>query len=385
MSEDTIRKCKTSIKMLGFTHPHFLLLSTRLTYQVVDEKHELKTMGITTKGVVLVNPAFVKKTNIEELGGVMAHEMLHLVLRHHYRAGTRDPELWNIAADMCINKALQIDQIKLPSEALYPPHDYTEELFTESLFEWLKKNPDKKPKASGNATAGCSAKEEGGDGDGEDGPNWQQIATETRAMCQQAGRGTSGVSSLLSPRQPKIDWKKVIKHGLDLALSRPGRDYQSFSRRHRRSPAEGPQFPGWRAVDPRVAIIIDVSGSMNREWINQIVAECIRLTTVFQNMNMYLCTHTSEVVWQGWVTSGLTGKFSDAVQFSGGTDPQPAYDVVKKAGRFDTIIHFTDCEFGKTWPEVPRPAKLVVGAFTRSMPTTPPVGSHVIPCEMEGY
>lgn len=382
-SDDIIKKCKNSIKMLGFIHPHFLLLSTKLSYRVLDANHTLKTMGITTRGVVMVNPDFVKKTSLEELGGVMAHEMLHLVLRHHNRVGSRDAEMWNIATDMCINRALSLDSIKLPQEALYPPQEYTEELYAEALFEWLKKNPDKVPKSSGNATAGCAATDEGGDPGDE--PDWRQIATETRAMCQQAGRGTQGVAHLLSPRQPKIDWKKVIKHGMDLAMSRPGRDFQSFSRRHRRSPAEGPQFPGWRATDPRVAIIIDVSGSMNREWVNQIVAECVRLTTVFQNMRMYLCTHTSELVWEGWVESGTSGKFTDAVQFSGGTDPQPAYDAVKKAGRFDTIIHFTDCEFGQSWPEIPRPSKLVVGAFARTISTPPPPNSHIIPCEIEGY
>src|SRR6185503_9331071 len=39
----------------------------------------------------------------EECRFVMAHELLHVALRHHARRLGRDPYLWNIACDYVIN------------------------------------------------------------------------------------------------------------------------------------------------------------------------------------------------------------------------------------------------------------------------------------------
>lgn len=392
-------KCRNAAMLMAISHPHFLIIHSKLRYQEVGAGDSLKTMGITNRGTVFLSPEFVKDLDKEQLGGVLAHEMLHLVMLHHGRMGSRDPQLWNIAADMCINKALIADGIKLPPKHLMPPTEYTGDLFVEAVYEWLEQNPDKMQPQSGKGegdgqpqpTQGCGVITEDGppnaDGTGEDGqsdvPDWAQVALEARSQAQMAGQGSSAVAHLLAPRQPKINWKKILRHGVSLACARPTRDYQTFARRHRRNPAVGPQFPGWTGFEPNVAVVIDVSGSMDRKWIDLIVAECQNLLKTFSGMNMYLVTHTSQVEWEGWVNQQTKAKLRDAVQFSGGTDPQPAYDAVLRAGRFDALIHFTDCYFlGPTWPEVPA-RHLVVGAFAREIYTKPPAGAHVIPCEFE--
>jgi predicted metal-dependent peptidase len=382
--------------VLGFTAPYFLLIHQRIRdlYQVSNKESGMDTMGITSSGRILVNPDFVATLSKEELQGVMAHEMLHLVLMHHGRRGGRDAWMWNVSADMAINDALRHDGIKLPKNALYPPPEYNGDVFVEPIYEFLKKNPRHLPKSSGKAGpdgtpgtqgaagAGCGVIDDDGDGDG---PDWKQISVEVRAHAQSmgVGRGTSGVAALLSPRVARIDWKKIIRHGMEVTASRPTRDYQTFARRHRRSPAEGVQLPGWRGHQPSLAEIIDVSGSMDREWINQIVSETINLMKTFSGIRVFLAVHTSELVYAGWLTQHTQWKLNEAVSFSGGTDPQPAYDAVKdaKSGKWDTITHFTDCQFGQSWPEVPA-RQLVVGAFCRDIYTKPPDGSRIIYCEM---
>lgn len=394
-TSDAIRKCQDAVKVIGLTQPHFLLIHTKLKYQERDDD-TMKTMGITRDGTVYVNPKFVEKLTWQEIAGVMCHEMLHLVLQHHERGLMYDKWMWNVSTDMCINYALKQDGHRLPENGFLPPDEYMSgggELYAEALYEFLKKNPDKwmpkKPKDGEQPTPGqgCAPLEGDGDGPGDEGkdsPDWRQVAIDARAMAQAAGQGSSAITHLLSPKQPKIDWRRVIKHGIDLAFSKPGRDFQTFARRHRRSPPQGIQFPGWRGLEPKVAVVIDVSGSMSRDWVDKIVAECKRLTDVYPTMKLFLCSHTSEVVWQGWVDRNTSGKFSDAVQFSGGTDPTPAYLAVEKAGKFDTLIHFTDCEFFSEWPKCPA-RNLVVGAFARQIHTQPPKNAHIIPCEIEGY
>jgi predicted metal-dependent peptidase len=65
-----------------------------------------------TMGVRIVNggeiqciyfPPFVDKLSIRELFAVIQHEIEHIVRCHCVRIGSRNPEAWNIAADMCVN------------------------------------------------------------------------------------------------------------------------------------------------------------------------------------------------------------------------------------------------------------------------------------------
>ena len=51
--------------------------------------------------------------------GVIAHEVLHVVNRHHLRRGGRNPQLWNIAADLVINRLLSEDKYEVPEDGLF--------------------------------------------------------------------------------------------------------------------------------------------------------------------------------------------------------------------------------------------------------------------------
>lgn len=397
MANKAEEKCRNAIFILGFLNPHFLMVHRKLRYRE-SKKQVCDTMGITKYGTILINPEFVEKLDIKEVGGVLAHEILHLVLLHHTRLGGRDPWTWNIAADMCINKALQTDGIKLPSEAILPPNNYNGDLFVEAVYEWLIKNKgDKgapnKPKKGEQPMPGrgCAVIDDPDDkpniqqdseGKEGDAPDWKQIAIEMRAMAQQAGQGASGIAHLLAPREPRIDWRRIVRYAFELASGRPGRDWQTFAKKHRRSPVDGPQFPGWIGVNPKLAVAIDVSGSMDRKWIDQIVAECKNLIKQFPNTRLYLVAHTSEVVWEGWIVQNTQHKLVDAVQFSGGTDPTPAYEAIAKAGKFSVLCHFTDTEFGCKWPDPPA-RHLIVGSFAREISTPPPAGSRVIICSAD--
>lgn len=379
-----IERCRNACLAMGFSHPHFLLIHAKIRnqYVIASGGDSMSTMGITSSGSITINPSFVMGLDKNELGGVLAHEMLHLVLVHHERRGGRDPWVWNIATDMCINNALKADSIRLPSSALYPPSQYDGELWAEALYDWLMKNPDHVPQKPQIVMpcAGCAPID---DSSSANQPDWKQTAIEARAMAQHAGKGTGGVATLLTPQQPKINWRKIIRNGFQMATAKPGRDFQTFARRHRRSPASGVQFPGWQGLSPRIAISLDVSGSMNPKWIEKIVTEVKNLLKQFPNTRCYLNAHTSEVVWKGWITDQTQADVNKAVQFSGGTDPNPAYADIKQQGKFDSMVHFTDTEFyDEEWPEVPA-RHLIVGMFASKPYCKPPDGATVIPCDLE--
>jgi Putative metallopeptidase domain/VWA-like domain (DUF2201) len=397
-----IKKCHSAVMSVGYNHPHFLMIHQKINHMYVATDR-LSTMAVTSRGQILFNIEFVEAQTKEHLGGALCHEMLHLVLMHLDRLGVKDMQLWNVATDMAINEALRRDGIALPDQILYPPPEYRGNLVADEIYQWIKNNPKSMegPGKGGDGTfgRGCmvipmegQGEGEGqGDGDGEgeggegDSQFWARTAIEARATCASVGRGSSAVSTLLTPRPPKIDWKRVLRTGFQMANSTPTRDWQTFARRSRRSPEDGVQFAGWMGTEPKVAVIVDVSGSMDRKWLDVIASEIKNMMKRFNGTGAYLCVHTSVVEWSGWMKSTSDEKLSKALSFSGGTDPAPAYEDVRAAGYFDVIVHFTDCEF-HTWPK-PSAKKLVVGAFGRGSSweayAKPPQGSVLIPCVFE--
>jgi hypothetical protein len=80
------------------------------------EVQGLGTIGVTEHGVMLIDWEFIDKVNAEEMAGLLAHECLHLLLKHSARAkrSGRDPEIDNKAADMAINSMVLDMGFKLP-------------------------------------------------------------------------------------------------------------------------------------------------------------------------------------------------------------------------------------------------------------------------------
>jgi predicted metal-dependent peptidase len=87
------------------SYPLLAALASRFT--IVSERDLAQRMKITTAAVdadraeIYINP--LAPLSAEEWRFVLAHEMLHAALRHGDRVGTRDPFLWNVAADYVIN------------------------------------------------------------------------------------------------------------------------------------------------------------------------------------------------------------------------------------------------------------------------------------------
>lgn len=417
-----IARCRKAANALGWRHPHFFVLHARMAYR---EDSRVSTMGVTADGLIYVNPTFVAKLSQEELSGVIAHEIMHPVLRHFERAiglgivdsqgklipgKEDDAKILNDAQDWCINHALKADGIRLPACALEIDPAYLATgapIQSEPIFHWMKAqlrqgnapsgmSPEGEGEKSPGGGCGVLPPEKGEQGKGEapggkpegdqpygvgPGESWASVAAQARAHALLAGRGSSALAHLMTPYEPTIDWARVIRRGFNLAQVRPGNEFASYSRVPRRASLSGLIRPGWFGGAPSVAFVVDVSGSMAREWVSQIVGEIVSAMATFQT-KAFLVTHTDQVCWAGWVKPGDKEAIIEACGHSGGTDPTSAYARVgEEKTPFQALVHFTDCELS-AWPENPA-RKLIVGAFGRGAETpycTPPEGAEVIPC-----
>lgn len=434
----TIDRCHLAIQALGYSHPHLLLIHIRMRNRYVITR-DIPTFAITKDARLYVNPEFCATLKGPELQGVMAHEILHPTLDHFDRAVNlgmvspqgkivkgreTDLQLWGFAIDMAINNALREDKITLPECALYPPEDYTGPMVAEAIWEFLRqkvKEQQAQKKQEGEegeeeegqgqgqgearATQGCQVyapSDSSGDGkaqgaeagkgenpadgqgeDGQDDTDWVQVGREAREQARMIGNGSRAIVRLWEPTQARIRWERVLRHGFSIANAKRGPGAPTYNKISRRM-IRGVIRPGWILSDPKIAIVVDVSGSMAREWVDRIVAETLSMLRTFPGSRAYLVTHTDEITWQGWLKlGGDKSKITESVQFTGGTDARPAYSAISEMNqRFDALIHFTDCDIHRPWPKVPA-KKLIVGAFGMGAEQpycTPPPGSELIAC-----
>lgn len=424
-----------AMRLIGVRHPHFLI-AWRKVRDLVRVDPSVKTFAVDDRGVIYIGPRFAEGLSPAHFGGVLVHELMHLALDHAGRAralGLVSPEgkvidrhgcdVWNVAGDWCINERLRKDGIDLPKCAIYPPSDYPADRprTSEAFYYWIREQeadgndptgkgkgqpqqgdqdsdhgegqPGDPSQGDPDVGAGCGPKptdhapgSSQGEGEGLTEAEVRQIAREIRASARQLGIGTGSSACLdaLEPSEARMPWERLLRSGFDSANARRGLDRPTYSRRSRRA-MPGSILPGWISTDPKIAIMIDVSGSMDRKWVARVVAEVEKLCSLYQ-ARAYLVTHTSDVTWEGWISSGSKASVAEAVKFSGGTRATPAYEAVSKAGAFDVAIHFTDCEIENPWPESPA-RRLIVAAFglgAEGEPySEPPEGSELIPV-MEG-
>ena len=119
---------------------HFPLLGALATaFEIIEDHLICQRMDISVAAVdvemkqIYFNPAAA--LNEEEYLFVMAHELLHVGLRHHARCEGRNPYLWNIACDYVINAWLIEMGIGVmpPMGAMYDPQFKNES--AESIYD----------------------------------------------------------------------------------------------------------------------------------------------------------------------------------------------------------------------------------------------------------
>jgi predicted metal-dependent peptidase len=132
-----------------------------------------------TMGVRIVNggeiqclyyPKFVESLTVKELFAVIQHEIEHIVRVHCVRVGGREPEAWNIAADMCVNGTKAHPRIgyhestsneiivPLKGNIIWIPEDWPHDGTSEQFYDML----EKRQKQQGKVCPNCRRPQKGG-------------------------------------------------------------------------------------------------------------------------------------------------------------------------------------------------------------------------------
>jgi predicted metal-dependent peptidase len=300
----------------------------------------------------------------KQLEFLMGHEVLHCVYDHMGRRGERDPQLWNIADDYCVNQDLLDQRIgeKIPV-GLYEPK--YRGWSAEEVYDDLYKNAEKiniddlVDQLLDEHLDGDGEGEGGEDGDEKkDGKGRPKLSEEERKQirdeikeavmtaAQTAGSGNlpSGVKRMIKDlTTPQLDWRALLQQQIQSTLRT---DY-TWARASRKGWDMDAIMPGSdfdKEID--ICVAIDTSGSMSDTMLKDILSEVKGIMESYTSFRLHLWSFDTEVYPEGarvFTADNLDDIMDWEPLGGGGTDFDSIFNFLKKEGRVpNRLIVFTD-------------------------------------------
>ena len=336
-------------------------LATRLKLVNADE---WCTTAATDGRNFYYNTRFIKLLKPKEIEFLFGHEVLHCVYDHFGRRLSRDPQLWNVANDYCVNADLIKHRVgeKITSVPCLYDSKY-QDMSSEQIYEILYENAEKiNIEDLIDKLLDDHMDEEGeggggnGDGDGEkSGPGKlsteerQKIRDEIKEAVLAAAQATENASNIPlgirriieSMTEPKMNWRELLRTQLESTI-KSDFTWMRNSRRGWHADAIMPGMKNDEMID--VAISIDASGSISERMVKDFLTETGGIMEQFPSYKIHIVTFDTETYNPQQFDSENLDSIADyEVKGGGGTD----FDCVFKYFKDNNIepkrhIMFTD-------------------------------------------
>jgi predicted metal-dependent peptidase len=297
------------------------------------------------------NTRFVEMLKPKELEFLFGHEVLHCVYDHFGRRGERDPQLWNIANDYCVNADLKKHRVGefITSVPCLYDQKY-ENKSSEEIYDILYENAEKIDISSlidklldehmdgddeGNGSGGE------GDKDGKGRPKLsaaekQAIKDEIREAVLAAAQASDGAGNLPAGvrriiqdmTEPKMNWRELLRMQLESTI-KSDFTWMRASRRGWHMDAVMPGMKNDEMID--IAISIDASGSMSEAILKDILSETAGIMEQFQSYRIHVLSFDTQVYNPQQFDSENLDSITDyEIQGGGGTDFDCVFEYFKQ-------------------------------------------------------
>lgn len=288
-----------------------------------------------------ISENFINEISDDTLKFIYKHEVVHKVHRHPMRCKHRDPHKWNVAIDAWTNDLLKKGGDAVPESGVLDPR-YTSDMLEENIYEIIDPNLVKKFQQPTITVVpfGSLGK------DGEEVPTPGEYEARLRSIIERAVAEASKAGKLpgwaeefmVQQRECKVPWfAKLMRY-----LSQLKQSDLSWKRVARKPFATGLYLPD--DIDyglGTVVFMIDTSGSMINDWVNQGISELNGIFQAFPGSSVYSLYFDAEV-WHFAKTESLE---TPTKFHRGGTSFKAAFDHVAKENiKPDVCIMFTDLE-----------------------------------------
>ncbi|MCW1841963.1 DUF2201 family putative metallopeptidase [Prosthecomicrobium hirschii] len=334
-----------------------LLAALAAAFDIVEDAEICQRAGIAIAAVnseerrLYINPHFAWTWPAMQF--VMAHELLHVGLRHEARRQGRDPYLWNVACDFVINGWLvEMGVGRLPTDDLLLDPDLgLERDSAEALYDRIVRDLRLRRRLAKQRTLG-------GVGRGDllsDRPSgwWTGIGCDLdsfyrRALAEGLDLHLAGpprgllpgdlVEEIRALQQPPIPWDVKLGQWLDQYFP-PAERRRSYARASRRQSAT-PDIPRpvWERPPVAVAsrtfgVVLDTSGSMSSRLIGRALGAIVSYALSREVPAVRLMQCDAAVHDMGYVDpERLAGTVE--IRGRGGTVLQPAIEKLLRAKDF---------------------------------------------------
>ena len=292
------------------------------------------------------NSRFIQMLRPKEIEFLFGHEVLHCVYDHFGRRGDRDPQIWNIANDFCVNADLVKHRVgeKITSVPCLYDNKY-DGMSSEEIYEQLMQNVQKISisdlidKMLDEHLDGEGDPGEEGEGNGRpklSEAERQQIRDEIKeamlaaaATVDGAGNIPAGVKRLIQElTEPKMNWRELLRMQLESTIKS---DY-TWMRASRRGWHMDAVMPGMK-LDPMIdiAVALDASGSISEDMLKDFLSEIQGIMDSFPAYKIHVITFDTDAYNPAQYDSDNLDSICDyEVKGGGGTDFTCIFDYLKR-------------------------------------------------------
>ena len=336
------------------------------------------------------NPDFIESLTLQEVKGLICHEVMHCACAHQSRRGDRNRKKWNIAGDYAINQILEDCKIALPDGKLIDP--VYKGMCADEIYNKLPKGGNaQSPLLGGDSGVGSDPGKCGEVRDAQPGvgaenlqplqseQDWKIAVAQAAQEARLQGELPAGLDRLVGEiLSPKVDWRDVLRRFVDQTAKN---DY-TWSPPNRRYIHQGLYLPSVRSEElPPIVVAVDTSGSIGEKELDQFASE---LTAILEDYH----TSCTVIYCDAAVAHVETHDYASLPlqlhpKGGGGTDFRPPFEWVKDefpyredsgGGLPSCLIYLTDLECSSYPAEPPYP---VLWAHLGKGGTKPPFGEEV--------
>jgi len=348
--EEIIQKCILQVRR------ECSFFGSLMLFAQIEKSKNLPTAA-TDGRKIFFNEEFLNSLSSQEQNALMLHEVLHMALLHVTRRQSRDPHIWNIAADIVVNDLIERNtSFPLPEGAITDDRfqDKSVEYIYEALLKSKKKykllisdilqpsnaNNDESKKDSNNVTEPLSQEEID-----EIESFWKdkmEILKNSSEHQLSSGKSSlpAGIEQEISTiLEPEVDWR----HALWKYVGKTPADFDDLDRRFI---YKGLYLESLLTEAVEVSVCIDTSGSVSDELLRQFAGELKGILRSYPNVKCSLFFADTDLV--GPYEIDRIEQMPKAVG-RGGTSFVPFFDYLKKYGEENNLlgnnklsIYFTD-------------------------------------------
>ncbi len=310
------RQISAAILQLRIRSPFFATLALFARMHITETVPTAATDGRD----IFLNQQFWRSLAPSQRLGLMAHEVLHAALLHVLRRGSRDPLLWNIAADIVVNGiVLAQEGFELPEGGIRDQK--LEHLSVEEIYHLLQQDPQRHRhlqivdllEADEAGSRVYTSELEG---------HWRQAMQHAQTLAKMLGHGNlpAGLRRELPHLSPaQLDWRSYLWR----FLVQTPTDFQGYDRR----------FIGQRLYletlmgeSVRVLVAVDTSGSIGPKEISLFLSEVVGILRAYPHLEASL--YYVDTVCHGPYPLSTSDELPTPIG-GGGTDFRPFFEAVE--------------------------------------------------------